>query len=68
MLDTRELTDLLALSAWVADPIHAIGVYDRDLTDVYYNTGEERRTTCPRFFSKNVSAQCYALNTTVIES
>ena len=40
MLDTRELTDLLAPSAWVADPMHAIGVYDRDLKDVYYNTGE----------------------------
>ena len=39
-LDTRELTDLLAQSAWVADLMYAIGVYDRDQTDVYYNTGE----------------------------
>ena len=40
MLETRELTDLLAPSAWVDDLMHTIGVYDRDLTDVYYNTGE----------------------------
>ena len=55
MLDTRELTDLLAPGAWVDDLMHAIGVYDRDLTDVYYNTGE---SACQddEHYSKNVSA------------
>jgi hypothetical protein len=40
VLDTRELTGLLAQNAWVAGLMYALGVYDRDLTDVYYITGE----------------------------